>query len=69
MNYSKYLSCPLCQESELYCTEHRIEVETKLRKREIDKILQINDYQSPQYRHSIKGLLDSYDVWKTTFTV
>ena len=64
MNYSKYLRCHECKDSGLYCTEHRIEVETNLRKREIRKILQIRD-QPAQYSHAIKGLLESYDIWKT----
>lgn len=64
MDYSKYLHCPACQDSGLYCPKHRIEVQTTLRKREIRKILQIHD-QPTKYRHAIKGLLESYDIWKT----
>jgi Pyruvate/2-oxoacid:ferredoxin oxidoreductase delta subunit len=65
MDYSKYLHCHACQESGLYCPKHRIEVGITLRKQEIRKILQICDHQSLQYRHAIKGLLESYDIWKT----
>lgn len=65
MDYSKYLHCSACQDCGLYCPKHRVEVETSLRKREIRKILQINDQQSFQYKHAIKGLLESYEVWKT----
>jgi len=64
MDYSKYLACHACQDSGLYCTEHRIEVEANLRKREIGKILQIPRSESSQYNHAIKGLLESYDIWK-----
>ncbi len=65
MDYSKYLRCHACQESGLYCTQHRTEVEANLRKREIQKVLQIQNPHSDQYKHAIKGLLESYDVWKT----
>ena len=65
MDYSKYLHCLACQESGLYCPKHRIEVETNLRKREIRKTLQIHDPKSTRYKHAIKGLLESYDIWKT----
>jgi len=65
MDYSKYLQCPDCQESGLYCSKHRREVESVLRMRELNKILKMRDYRSPQYFHAIKGLLESYDVWKT----
>jgi len=27
INFIKYLNCPNCKDSGLYCTEHRIEVE------------------------------------------
>ena len=64
MDYSKYLQCPDCQESGLYCNKHRIEVEAGLRKRELNKVLKMSNYRSPQYVHAIKGLLKSYDVWK-----
>lgn len=68
--YTKYLQCPECQKSGLYCTKHRIEVEMDLKKRAIMKVLAMsnddNDRQSPRYRHAIKGLLESYDVWSTT---
>jgi hypothetical protein len=66
MDYSKYLNCPRCHESGLYCPKHRIEVESSLRKREIRKILKIRDLNSTQYRHAIRGLLQSYDVWTTS---
>ena len=65
IDFNRYLKCPDCIKSGLYCTTHKIEVETTLRKREIKKTLQIRDYQSIQYRHKIKGLLQSYDIWKT----
>ena len=65
MDYSKYLQCPDCQESGLYCNTHRIEVETNLRKRELAKILKMADHNSPQYMHAIKGMLESYNVWTT----
>ena len=61
MNYTKYLHCTACQDSGLYCPEHRIEVETYLRKREIKKILQIRN-QPEQYNHAIKGLLQTYGI-------
>ena len=61
MDYSKYLDC---QESGLYCSKHKIETEAGLRKRELNKVLKMSDYRSPQYVHAIKGLLESYDVWK-----
>ena len=64
-DYSKYLHCQDCQESGLYCSKHRIEVEAGLRKRELNKVLKMSNYRSPQYVHAIKGLLESYDVWKT----
>ena len=64
--YTKYLRCPAYQQSGLYCTSHRIEVEMNLKKREVRKILRIDDHQSLQYKHAIKGLLESYDVWKTS---
>ncbi|WP_316504196.1 hypothetical protein [Nitrosopumilus sp.] len=64
MDYSKYLHCNACKESGLYCQKHRTEVESTLRKREIKKILQIRDSSSAQYNHAIKGLLESYDIWK-----
>ena len=66
VNYTKYLNCIECQEAGLYCVKHRIEVERNLRKREIRKTLQIKDQQSNQYKHAIKGLLESYDIWKCT---
>ncbi len=31
IDYEKYLKCERCKETELYCYEHRIEVEKKLR--------------------------------------
>ena len=65
MEYSKYLHCNACQESGLYCSKHRIEVEAHLRKREIKKILKMNDYNSAKYNHAIRGLLESYAIWKT----
>ncbi|MDH3341037.1 MAG: hypothetical protein OEL84_07110 [Nitrosopumilus sp.] len=65
MDYSKYLHCQDCQESGLYCSKHRIEVEAGLRKRELSKVLKMSNYKSPQYVHAIKELLESYDVWKT----
>ena len=61
MDYTKYLHCTACQESGLYCTKHRIEVETYLRKREIRKILRISN-QPEKYNHAIKGLLESYGI-------
>ena len=64
MDYYKYLNCTDCQDSGLYCKPHRIEVETELRKREINKILQIQNHDSPRYMHAIKGLLESYYIWK-----
>ena len=30
IEYEKYLSCPKCKEIELYCPEHRVEVEELL---------------------------------------
>jgi hypothetical protein len=27
IDYRKYLNCPACKDVELYCSEHRIEVE------------------------------------------
>ncbi|WP_420545533.1 hypothetical protein [Nitrosopumilus sp.] len=63
MDYSKYLQCPDCQESGLYCVKHRREVEANLRKREISKVLKIRNIGSPQYVHAIRGLLESYSVW------
>ncbi len=27
IDFNKYLNCPECQEAELYCAEHRIEVQ------------------------------------------
>jgi len=65
MNYSKYLHCLDCQESGLYCNKHEIEVEAGLRKRELNKILKMSNYKYLQYVHAIKGLLESYDIWKT----
>jgi len=65
MDYSKYLHCPDCRESGLYCNKHRREVETTLRKRELSKILKMKNYKSPQYVHAIKGLFESYEIWKT----
>jgi len=65
MDYSKYLHCLDCQKSGLYCNKHRREVETVLRRRELSKVLKMRNYRSPQYVHAIKGLLESYDVWKT----
>ena len=64
MDYSKYLQCQDCQESGLYCSKHRREVKSILRRRELNKILKMSDYRSPQYFHAIKGLLESYDMWK-----
>jgi len=64
-DYSKYLHCQDCQESGLYCIKHRIEVEATLHKRELNKVLKMSDPRSPQYFHAIKGLLESYNVWKT----
>ena len=63
MDYSKYLQCHDCQESGLYCIKHRVDVEAGLRKRELNKILKMSNYRSPQYVHAIKGLLESYDIW------
>jgi len=65
MDYSKYLHCLDCQKSGLYCSKHRREVESTLRRRELSKVLKMRNYRSPQYVHAIKGLLESYDVWKT----
>jgi len=64
-DYSKYLHCPDCQESGLYCSKHRIEVEAALRKRELNKVLKMRNHRSPQYVYAIKELLESYDVWNT----
>ncbi|MDH5569704.1 MAG: hypothetical protein OEX98_07955 [Nitrosopumilus sp.] len=64
MDYSKYLHCPNCQESGLYCSKHRREVEAALRKRELNKVLKMKGYRSSQYFHTIKGLLESYEIWK-----
>ncbi len=30
IDYQKYLNCPKCQEEELYCQEHKREVEVLL---------------------------------------
>ncbi len=30
IDYTKYLNCPKCQEAELYCQEHKREVEVLL---------------------------------------
>jgi hypothetical protein len=65
MDYSKYLHCLDCQESGLYCSKHRIEVEAALHKRELNKVLKMRNHRSPQYFHAIKGLLESYEIWKT----
>jgi len=65
MDYSKYLHCLDCQESGLYCSKHRMEVEAALRKRELNKVLKMRNHRSPQYVHAIKGLLESYNIWKT----
>ena len=62
IDYSKYFNCHTCQKSGSYCSKHRIEVETNLRKREIRKILQMQDQQSIQFKHAIKGLLESYNI-------
>ena len=67
MDYSKYLQCSECQEAGLYCKVHRIEVERELRAREIRKILKIKDHKSAQYAHALKGLPESYDIWKTIY--
>ena len=61
---SKYLDCDMCQNSEGYCLKHQIEIKTNLRKREIMKTLQHNP-RSPQFKHAIIGLLQSYDVLQT----
>jgi len=39
-------------------------VEASLRKRELNKVLKMRDYRSPQYFHAIKGLPESYEIWK-----
>jgi len=31
----------------------------------IKKVLKMKNYRPPQYFHAIKGLLESYDIWKT----
>jgi hypothetical protein len=49
----------------LYCGKHRIEVEAALHKRELNKVLKMRNHRSPQYFHAIKGLLESYEIWKT----
>ena len=59
------MQCLDCQESGLYCSKHRKEVESTLRTRKLNKILKMNNHRSPQYVHAIKELLESYDVWKT----
>ncbi|MGI9567185.1 MAG: hypothetical protein ACR2LL_09275 [Nitrosopumilus sp.] len=68
VNYTKYLRCTECQKAGLYCTKHRVEVEMSLKKRAIMKVLQMrdDDHQSPRYRHVIKGLLESYNMWNTS---
>ena len=65
MDYSKYLNCSNCKKSGLYCKEHRREVEILLRKREIQKLLKLPSHQSAEYRHGLKGLLNSYDLWNS----
>ena len=62
MDYSKYIHCPDCIESGLYCPRHQIEIERILRQREIKKLLKLKDHKSDQYRHAIMGLLESYQI-------
>ena len=62
MDYTKYLNCEYCKEYGLYCKKHRIEVEKELKKKEMQKMLQITN-RSQEYKESIKNLLESYNAW------
>ena len=64
MDYTKYLNCHNCKDSGLYCKRHRKEVELKLKKQELQDILETN-VRSLSKRH-IVNLLKSYVIWNNT---
>ena len=60
INYTKYLQCKDCQDSGLYCKEHKSEVKMELKKETLQSILELKNFKSILYRKSIESLLDLY---------
>lgn len=61
IDYTKYLHCKDCQDAGLYCTEHRKEVETELKKQAIQDILELKSLRSEIYKKLLTHLLDLYN--------
>ena len=64
MDYAKYLNCHNCRDTGLYCKKHRREVELKLKKQELQKILETNVGSLSKRR--IVSLLEAYMIWNNT---
>ena len=60
IDYTKYLCCKNCQDSGLYCKEHRKEVETELKKQTIKNVLELKTHRLVIYKKLIEHLLDLY---------
>ena len=63
MDYTKYLDCNDCREVGLYCLKHRREIELKLKKQELQKILEIKIKSLS--KRDVSSLLWAYLIWNT----
>jgi len=66
MDYTKYLNCHDCRYAGLYCKKHRREVELKLKKQELQKVLEIDTKLSSLSKRHIVSLLEAYLIWNNT---